>query len=258
MSIKALVLDVDNTLYDHASASIPKKHLEAVQALRNQGIKIFLCTGRPYALLENLMEIHPGDYDGLVTGSGCAAYDQNLQPLYDITFEPETLQQLYDLAREKDLPIFCGGKTLCLSRETPMTRHMMEILGIHDVPVRDPEKGERFSLVEFLADPVMTSFPEAEAIEGVKVLYFKDFTDANPEGISKVTGIHALMQHYGLEPTAYMAFGDSVNDLEMLQDAECGIAMGNAAEEIKNVADAVTDSVSDAGIYTYLKKEGWI
>lgn len=258
MTVKALIVDVDQTLYDHASESIPEKHLQALDQMRKQGYKIVLCTGRPLALLENLMDVQPGAYDALVTGAGCAAYDEQFRPLYEKTFDEKTAAKLLQLADELDCAVFCAGKTLALSRESEPANKMMASLGLHDIPVRTPDVKENYSLIEFLRENPKEPLEQVEAMDGVKVMYFDLFTDTNPEGISKITGIHQLMERWGFGLHDYIAFGDSVNDLEMLQDAEIGIAMGNASDKIKEAADDVCGSVSEAGIYTWLDEHGYL
>ncbi|MFR0981008.1 MAG: HAD hydrolase family protein, partial [Holdemania filiformis] len=63
-------------------------------------------------------------------------------------------------------------------------------------------------------------------------------------------------QHFHIDPQATMAFGDGINDLEMLQAAGAGVAMGQGREEIKAIADYVTDSVDRDGIVTALQAFG--
>ena len=52
-----------------------------------------------------------------------------------------------------------------------------------------------------------------------------------------------------------MAFGDGENDIEMIKQADIGIAMKNGCDKVKEIADHITDSVDEDGIYTYLVKE---
>ncbi len=78
------------------------------------------------------------------------------------------------------------------------------------------------------------------------------------KSVSKATGIEILLKHYGISKNEAIAFGDNYNDIEMLKYIPQSVAMGNAPEEIKKIAAAVTDSNEDSGIYTYLKKIGLI
>ena len=74
----------------------------------------------------------------------------------------------------------------------------------------------------------------------------------------KATGIKQLMAYWGLDNEAYMAFGDSMNDCEMLQEAAIGVAMGNAMDAVKSYADHICGSSDTPAIYDTLLAYGLI
>lgn len=69
-----------------------------------------------------------------------------------------------------------------------------------------------------------------------------------PVGASKGAGVQWLLNHLGISPSGLLALGDGENDIEMLQLAAVGVAMGNAGPKVKAVADAVTASNDDDGV----------
>ena len=69
----------------------------------------------------------------------------------------------------------------------------------------------------------------------------------------KVVGIEKMLEHHGITKEEIIAFGDGENDLEMLAFAGVGVAMGNADEEVKEVADYVTTDIDDDGIWNACK-----
>ena len=77
--------------------------------------------------------------------------------------------------------------------------------------------------------------------------------DVIPKQGGKTAGIESVLKHYGIKQEEIMAFGDAENDIEMLQYAKIGVAMGNADDEVKEAADYVTDTVDSDGIYKALK-----
>lgn len=79
-------------------------------------------------------------------------------------------------------------------------------------------------------------------------------TEYNKKGISKGNSLSKL----GFDMDEIIAFGDSVNDIDMLKSAGIGVAMGNALEEVKQVADYITKSNDEDGIYYALKEFGII
>ena len=82
------------------------------------------------------------------------------------------------------------------------------------------------------------------------------FTDVIPRGSSKSVGIDKMLEHFGIALDETMAFGDGGNDISMLQHAGIGVAMGNAGDEVKKVADYVTSSVDEDGVINALRHFG--
>ncbi|SHK33193.1 hypothetical protein SAMN05216582_102134 [Selenomonas ruminantium] len=70
--------------------------------------------------------------------------------------------------------------------------------------------------------------------------------------VSKAAGIAVLLQHYGLDKSEALSFGDNYNDLAMLEYTGMSVAMGNAPADVKAVAKAVTASNNDSGIAVFL------
>lgn len=94
---------------------------------------------------------------------------------------------------------------------------------------------------------------------------FKDFdfvrwhqfsTDVLPSGGSKAKGIEAVIKHMGINPEKVYAFGDGLNDIEMLSYVHNSVAMGNAHESVKKYAKYVTEDVSQDGILRGLELVG--
>lgn len=83
--------------------------------------------------------------------------------------------------------------------------------------------------------------------------WFPTATDIIPRGGGKVSGIDAYLEKENIDISETMAFGDGENDIEMLQHVHIGIAMGNANESVKNVADYITEDSDKDGIYHALK-----
>ncbi len=77
--------------------------------------------------------------------------------------------------------------------------------------------------------------------------------DVMKAGISKWTAIERLSKIHGIAPEDVIAFGDSPNDKEMIANAGVGVAMGNAVDEVKAVADRETLTSDEDGVYVFLK-----
>ena len=82
--------------------------------------------------------------------------------------------------------------------------------------------------------------------------------DIIPANGGKGMGIAAMLEYYGIEESEALAFGDGNNDIEMLQAVGMGVAMGNASDDLKAVADDICGAVADDGIYHYCLEQGLI
>jgi hydroxymethylpyrimidine pyrophosphatase-like HAD family hydrolase len=76
----------------------------------------------------------------------------------------------------------------------------------------------------------------------------------NPKGISKATGLQEVCKLLGITMDQIVAFGDSRNDLKMIQAAGLGVAMGNAQDVVKQAADHVTLTNVEHGIAAFIQK----
>lgn len=80
------------------------------------------------------------------------------------------------------------------------------------------------------------------------------YFDVVQPGVSKATGIRVLMDAFGVDASEVMAFGDAGNDAEMLRLAGVGVAMGNASDELKSIADLVCDPCEEQGVLKVLEE----
>jgi hydroxymethylpyrimidine pyrophosphatase-like HAD family hydrolase len=75
-----------------------------------------------------------------------------------------------------------------------------------------------------------------------------------PAGGSKAEGIEKVIEHLGTPSERQVAFGDALNDLEMLKQIEHSFAMGNGMDQVKHTAKYITTRVDEDGIYNGLKQ----
>lgn len=81
-----------------------------------------------------------------------------------------------------------------------------------------------------------------------------EFIELVPKGFSKVKGIEAIIKHLGVNIEDTYAFGDSLNDIDMLKFVKYGIAMGNSSPEVLEIVQYKTDNIEEHGIYNGLKQ----
>ena len=104
-------------------------------------------------------------------------------------------------------------------------------------------------LIARMEKELSPAFPELTVIRSAPHLL-----EINERTVSKATGIAVLLDHYGIDRSEALAFGDNYNDIAMLRYVGHSVAMGNAPDEIKALAASVTEGNDADGIYHFLKK----
>ncbi len=274
---KLIFLDIDGTLVPERK---PPSALaaEAVGLAREKGHKVFLCTGRNVAIIGK--EVLRLGFDGIIASAG-AHVEAEGKVLFDSILPEDTVQEC--------LAVFHGYGIFCRieSPEGIYTDPQMEALLRMEKPdrtgrelirmQREMEEGLSFQPYDRYsrcgAYKICFTGTDPGRIEETKK-YLGDrfhyaahpFSEGSvclngeiiPRGIDKRKGMELICSWYGAEMSDTVAFGDGMNDYEMIQAAGVGVAMGNACRELKQAADRVCGSVWDDGIYFEFQKMGFI
>ena len=96
-------------------------------------------------------------------------------------------------------------------------------------------------------------------VDGARITaWWTRAADITPANGNKGVGVRKILDYYHLDKENAIAFGDGTNDIEMLEAVGTGVAMGNATDDVKTVADAICGHVAEDGIYHYCKEQGLI
>lgn len=266
--MKVLFFDIDGTLLDR-DERVPKSTEEALDLAKEHGHKRILCTGRSKCAVKQLMKKY--DFDGCVCSAG-AYVEYQEQVVNGETIETAAFHQLVDFLEgsESFYGLQCKEYAAC---PVEMKKDYEKTFGAaeEDKEEKPDDIGKTFIFVD-----------DIRAVKGAeKAFYFGanvgveeagrilgeafdvrpasyNMPDANHgeisiNGVTKSYGMQKLLEFLGADRMDTIAFGDGYNDLEMLEFAEIGVAMGNAVEELKQVADYVTEPVDEDGIYRAMK-----
>ncbi|MGA9227298.1 MAG: Cof-type HAD-IIB family hydrolase [Mesobacillus sp.] len=250
---KIVFFDIDGTLLDH-DKNLPASTKEAITLLKENGVFVAIATGRAPFMFENLRK--ELDIDSFVSFNGQYVVFEN-EPIYKNPLNSQKIEELYFKAKEKGHPVvFMNHMTMKAS--VKHHAYIEESLG--GLKFAHPDHDDAFYVDRDLYQTLL--FCE----EGVEDFYretYPDFTlirwhpysvDILPAGGSKAEGIKKMIERLGFKPEDVYAFGDGLNDFEMLKAAGTGVAMGNAVPELKEHANLVTRDVDDDGIWYGLKE----
>lgn len=249
---KAVFFDIDGTLWDR-DMRVPKSCVSAIRRLREKGNYAFLCSGRSRAAIQGKELLEDIGFDGILAGCGTYGEYQG-----EIVFERKLSQQeigrlLAGLKKYRIPAILEGKKYLYANKEEfgedPYLSYLDRILKYGMLPLSeyqgrfdankisaDYTRGDAGGLCRELSADFEFLFHETRVVEIM------------PKGYSKASGIRRMCSHLNIAHEDTYAFGDSANDIAMLQYVKHGVAMGNAAEDVKAAADYVTSDLFDDGI----------
>lgn len=273
---KYLFFDIDGTLIG-ASKLVKKKTVDGIRQARKNGHKTFLCTGRaPISIMKDVKEI---GFDGIIASAGSFVKidDQYIFENYidqkiltkiillftnaKILFSLETKDALYQTPGVED---FFKNKNAKLLENNLELARFIENRKSEEVrlPISkfDPSN-HRVAKVCFIAKDKLAFYDCVKYLSEVFniVIFSKDSDDyINGEIIlkecTKGDAIKKVVSYYDANIKDTIAFGDSMNDYQMIEAAGNGVVSVLAPEKLKAIADDTFDDPDNDGIYTCLKK----
>lgn len=260
---KLIIFDVDGTLVDF-EGRCQQRTLKMLERIRAARIPLGIATGRPLALVDYTLQTI-GGADWAVCGNGASLLEVATHKLHrDACLPSELIAPVVEGLREAVPGVGFALET---------TSGVVEEAGFvdrvppspHDPPVEDAlavvlEAGVGVRKII----PFHTDYDERLAeLARITERFIDDrcelqygmlpIVEVATAGESKAVALQELVDHLGIAAAEVLAFGDGGNDVEMLQWAGTGIAMGTAREEVKAIANDVTASVEDGGVAVYLE-----
>lgn len=255
---KYVFFDIDGTLWDDKMI-VPESTKVAIKKLQENGHKAFICTGRAMGNVKDPQFDEIG-FDGFIASCGNHV-EMDGKVLYERNMPYEDVKAIYEVSRKCNLPIiYEGSKYQWLDREgfdgDAYIDYILEKLKDTAVFLDECELSEieanKFSALvnaktdySSVKDELSDCFDFMDHGDGI--------VEAVPKGTSKATGIAWLCEHLGVAIEDTYAIGDSINDLEMLAFAGHSIAMGNASQSAKDIAEYVTTHIREDGIKNALE-----
>lgn len=260
MSIAArprlVAIDVDGTLIgsDH---EISGRTIDALAAVRAAGVLVAIASGRPFAVVGSLAD----HADWVVSGNGTqVTHLESGEHRFEVTFPRAVAVAYVEAARrriegvrfsivtDEHIGYEPGFERFAPANALPGVRvddvlsiggeRIVRLIGYHG------DLGP-IELAPLLADLDPDLIAEYRGFGGVEI---------GPHGVDKAVALGWLATHLGIGPADVWAFGDGINDVDMLRWAGRGIAMGNAHDDVLAVADEVTMSNDDHGVAVVLER----
>ena len=246
---KAIFLDIDGTLLSFATRQVPQTALSAMSKAKQDGVKIFIATGRHKNELGADPNLTNFPFDGYVTQNGAYCYTRE-KTVHAVPLKKRTVEFLVELIKKDPFTcIFCMEDEMFLNSAND---HILELLNSFKLPV-PPICDISRALVSDIYQVVPIVSIENEKIlytlPGAKVTkWYSGGYDIINENVNKWLGIEKMIDYFGIKREDVAAIGDAENDIEMLVNAGYSVAMGNASDDVKKCAKFVTTHVDEDGI----------
>ncbi|MFN7250427.1 MAG: Cof-type HAD-IIB family hydrolase [Anaerobacillus sp.] len=250
-----IFFDIDGTLLNEEK-ELPSSTKEAIADLKKAGHQIAIATGRAPFMYKDLREELEIDTYVSFNGQYVVA---NGEVIYKNPLHRETLRELTNFAGTSDHSlVFMDHEDMRASNEyDPFIVESMGTLKFthpkHDLTYI--ENKEIYQTLLFCKDDAEQAYID-KFNQFQFIRWHQVSTDILPAGGSKAKGIERVINHFGLNSDQIYAFGDGLNDIEMLSFVKNSVAMGNAHDEVKKVAKHVTKHVNEDGILHGLQLVG--
>lgn len=256
--IKVVFFDIDGTLLPLHGNQIPQSTKESISSLRDKGIKVIIATGRNKDEMVELKSVMEIPFDGYLLLNGQICLDETMRVYAGNPINREELEVLAGIFQTKKIPfMFSGADGMYINYLDDTVRDVQATTNGVIPNIGEYHGEDIYQICSFVGDD-MKELLDSFLDECEITSWNPRAIDIIPKGGGKHIGIQLYLDAYGLKPENVMAFGDGENDTEMLKIAGVGVAMGNAIDSLKAVADYVTDSVEDDGIMHALQHFGII
>lgn len=248
--------DIDGTLRTTTDHIIPESTIKALRKLKENGHYLLISTGRS---VDSLMNTHIYDifkFDGYVCNSGQALLDKNLKVIHKEVIPDDVIKKAITAAKEHNIPLALKTVPRIITQEP--NENVIRSCQYFNNPL--PQVGqytnqEIGALVAY--GPLGYDYQEFKDIQELDVMPGEtSYADITLKGISKATGIQYFMNMWHIDD--YIAFGDSLNDVEMFKHASFSICMGQGNKQLKQMSSYVTTPIDQDGIYHACIQLGYI
>ena len=265
--IKLVAIDMDGTLLNSKKELLEetKQYFKDFHKKETDTLLV-LCTGRPESgirpYLKDLGYLEENHY--IISQNGANIYESRTgKRVMDAFLDSAAIQKWIELGKKHGISVMGAGVDYyyCFDQEPTewMEFDVKLVTGkLKRIPTKESLNTDFYKIL-LMGDEVQlnefeTFIPEEWRDEFYVVRSQKYLVEVLTKGVNKAFGLEKLAQKLNIEPSEIAAVGDAANDIEMLEYAGLAIAMGNASEEVKAIADIVTDTNENNGVIKAIDK----
>ena len=232
-------LDIDGTLLNNNI--ICRKNRQAISYARKLGHLVFINTARSSFIIPQ--KVRSLKFDGFVTSMGCNIICAGKQ-IYGVSFSVTEAAEIFDYFNKSGRIVHVEGEDVSISNEAETDLFPVKISSGAELIKRYPDR----HIPKFFVPHILTAEEQKKLSKKYTFYQHKNYAEFCVKGNTKATGIKKTMDYLGIDMKYSVAVGDSINDIEMLECAGKAVVMGNAPDEVKQIAEIVTCDAADGGV----------
>jgi Cof subfamily protein (haloacid dehalogenase superfamily) len=267
MMIKLIVSDMDGSILQ-PDLSISKRTIDAVRKAQQQGVIFTFATGRPDQLMKEYVDLISLQEPIISSNGSVIGNPFQLERIYEQGLDKETVNKALTYLEDHHISYMIYTKDGILCQENKRSRFFEDrnqslpekqrstfIYHDHPASLLTNQIVNKILVIEY--DPIRYQeiYQVLKALDHVHIIQSQNhFIDINPIGVNKGDALERLANYYGIDIKETVAFGDHHNDIELMERAGIGVAMGNAVPEVKDAADDITDTNERDGVAKWIEE----
>lgn len=244
---RAIISDIDGTLTPNEPGALPSDRVsKSIRQAEDSGATFSLASGRPFSLMEYLVK-HLKLTSPMITDNGAIIADgKDGSILWEVSLSRETSLAIIELTRSSGLTRVSTNNGVIENPTNLPNDAKIRKVSVHDMSIKEAD-----ALIEKVTGKIKNIATVRAASyrgEGFLDIYFSH---------AEATKQHAVLKYaeiLGISPTEIIAVGDGYNDYSLLMTCGLKVAMGNAVQELKDIADLVVPSVDEDGLAVMIEK----
>lgn len=285
---KLMAIDLDGTLLN-SYGEVSSKTREALLKAKNQGTEVVLASGRPISSTESLaVELGVDNY--LISGNGAAVYDIKKQEIiYDRFLSKEQVLKIAKICEENSFfyNVYTEDEVIASSlnynilfyhkenikKIEEKRTHINVVQNIAEyIKISGKEKFLKITVCDesqFIFNSIMKKLKEINGIDVLETEYMSRkkiksgtedidiqyyYTEITNENVNKWSAIEFLLKKLELDKSEVIAIGDNMNDIEMIENANLGVVMGNSNPKMKEIGNVIVADNNSEGVLEAIEK----
>lgn len=260
--IKLLCSDIDGTLVRN-DKTLSEENKKWIRRLKEKGVEFSIVSGRTNRSVSRYYN-ELGIKGATSALNGSALYSEDDKVLSSVFIPKEISINIVSIlkASKSEFIMVSLDEWYAEDKESAIYKNKRKIYDCEGFVCPFEKVAEEKEISKFLV--ISSSQRELQDVEREvrklysekEVTYFpaKGLLEIMPKSVNKGNGLEELARYYGLDRSRVMAIGDEVNDIEMIERAGIGVAMGNAISKVKEVADIITATNEEDGVARIIKE----